>query len=131
MISLAFIYHDLGVVPDGLVYPATLCGLAASIGLDPLHWWYYVAGCAGAGLLALLLSLASPGMTEFGHAKISLLLGAVFGPWVLAAVPAAVILRTVIRITLVFWPKRPIKSTDGVHTVRERYGREARRESCS
>jgi leader peptidase (prepilin peptidase)/N-methyltransferase len=102
VVSLAFIYHDLAVIPNRLVFPATLCGLAASMGLDPRHWWYYLAGCAGAGSLALLLSLVSPGVTEFGQAKIALLLGAVFGPWALGAVPAAAILSTFAGITLAF-----------------------------
>jgi prepilin signal peptidase PulO-like enzyme (type II secretory pathway) len=110
LLSLAFIYHDLGVIPDRLVFPAALCGLAASIGLDPLHWWYYLAGCAGAGVMALLLSVLSPGATTFSQAKIALLLGAVFGPWALAAVPAAVLLRTIAGITLVFGRKGRLRA---------------------
>ena len=110
LISLAFIYHDLGVIPDGLVLPAALCGLVASIGLDPLRWWYYVVGCAGAGLLALLLSLASPGVTEFTQAKVALLLGAVFGLWAVAAVLAALVLGTIIGITLAFSEKGRLRA---------------------
>lgn len=110
LISLAFIYHDLGVVPNRLVLPATLCGLAASIGLDPHHWWYYVTSSAAAGVLTVLLSLLHPAVAGFGQAKTALLLGAVFGLWAVAAVPAAVILRILIGITLVLWQRGRLKA---------------------
>ncbi len=105
LISLAFIYHDLRVIPNRLVVPATLCGLAASIGLDPAHWWYYVAGCGGAGASALLLSLASLKAAEFSQAKVAFLLGAVLGVWAIAAVPVAAVLGMIVGIALVLGQK--------------------------
>lgn len=110
IVTLAFIHHDLGVVPNPLCLPAAGCFLAASIGLDPAHWWYYLAGSVGAGLLSLLMSLLYPGVVRFSEAKIALLMGAVFGPWVLAAIPTAVVLRSVARITLVFCQKGRLRA---------------------
>jgi hypothetical protein len=75
------------------------------VALDHQHWWYYIAGCLGAGLIALVLSFLNPGITRFSEAKVALLLGAVFGPWTLAAVPVGFILRFVTGITLVFCQK--------------------------
>jgi len=110
MVTLAFIHHDLGVIPNTLVLPATGCFLAASIGLDPGHWWYYIVGSAGAGLVSLLMSLLYPGVVRLTQAKIALLMGAVFGPWALAAIPAALVLWSVARITLVFCQKGRLRA---------------------
>ncbi len=105
LVALAFIYHDLGIVLDRLILPATIIGLTASIALDPQEWWYYIAASVGAGLVALGLSLLGPSGVRFGEAKVAMFLGAVLGPWVLAAVPLALVLRTVAGIALVFWKR--------------------------
>ena len=105
LVTLGFIYYDHGVVPGKLVFPATLCGLGAGAALDLGHWWYYVAGSIGAGLLVFVLSLADPRRSHLGQVKVALLLGAVFGPWAVAAVPVAALFTAMAGITPVFWQK--------------------------
>jgi leader peptidase (prepilin peptidase)/N-methyltransferase len=122
VVALVWMQHDNGVIPDRLVIPAVLCGLGASVALDTKHWWYYLVGSAGAGAVALLLSFLTPGPTTFGQAKIAMLLGAVFGPYALAAVPIALVLRTFAGITLVFWQKGRLRARTVVtpyHTQRD------------
>jgi leader peptidase (prepilin peptidase)/N-methyltransferase len=102
VVAVAFIDHDHLVIPNRIVFPALACGLAASIALDPKHWWQYVAGSIGAGLLALLVSFLRPGITRFSEVKMALLLGAVLGPYVLVALPVAAALGIVGGITLLF-----------------------------
>lgn len=110
LVALAFIHHDLGVVPSRLVLPAALFGLAASVALDTPHWWHYLIGSAGAGALSLLLSLLGPVGTGLGEAKIALLLGAVFGPSAIVAVLGAAVCRTLAGITLVFCQKGRLRA---------------------
>jgi leader peptidase (prepilin peptidase)/N-methyltransferase len=105
LIVLVYINHDHLVVPNRLVLPAVAVGLGAAVALDPWHWWHYVAGCVGAGLFVFLLSLLRPGTTRLGEAKIALLMGAVLGPYVLVALPIALILGIVGEISLVFRQK--------------------------
>ena len=105
VVALAFINHDHMVIPNRIVFPALACGLGASIVLDTQHWWQYVAGCLGAGVLALLVSFARPGITRFSEVKMALLLGAVLGPYVLVALPAAAFLGVVCGMTLLFRKK--------------------------
>jgi leader peptidase (prepilin peptidase) / N-methyltransferase len=102
VIALTFINHDQLMIPNRIVFPAVACGLAASIALDPRHWWQYLAGSLGAGLFALLLSVVRPGVTRFSEAKMGLLLGAVLGPYVLVALPVAAFLAIVAGIALLF-----------------------------
>jgi leader peptidase (prepilin peptidase) / N-methyltransferase len=105
LIVLVCINHDHLVVPNRLVLPATLVGLAAAAALDRQHWWHYAAGALGAGLLVLMLSLMRPGVTRLGEAKIAFLMGAVLGPYVLIALPVALVLGIVGEISLVFREK--------------------------
>lgn len=110
LVTLAFIYHDHGVVPGWSVFPAAVCGLGAAVALDPGRWWYYAGASAGAGLLVFALSLADPGRTHLGQAKVALLVGAVFGPWALAAIPVAALLWVLAGITLGFWQNSRLRA---------------------
>ncbi len=52
-----------------------------------------------------MLSLLRPGITRLGEVKIALLMGAVLGPYVLVALPVALVLGIVGEISLVFREK--------------------------
>ena len=105
LVTLAFIYHDLSVMPNRIVFPAVLVCLASSVALHPHVWWQYVAGCLGAGVMALAFSIICPGVARFSGVKIALLAGAVFGLYALVALPIALLLGTFAGISLVFWQK--------------------------
>jgi leader peptidase (prepilin peptidase)/N-methyltransferase len=110
LVALGFINYDYSVIPNGIVFPAVLCALAASIALHPHLWWHYVAGCVGAGVLALVFSLLYPGVARFGEVKIALLMGAVFGLYAVVALLMAVALGTLAGISLVFWQKGRLRA---------------------
>jgi leader peptidase (prepilin peptidase)/N-methyltransferase len=110
VVTLAFIDHDHAVIPNRIVFPAVACGLAASIALDVHEWWQYVAGCLGAGLFALLVSLARPGITRFSEVKMALLLGAVLGPYVLVALPVALVVAILTGMSLLFRDKYRLRA---------------------
>jgi leader peptidase (prepilin peptidase) / N-methyltransferase len=110
VVALAFINHDTMIVPDRIAVPAILCGLSASIALNPNHWWEYVAGCAGAGLVVFLMAFVRPGITRFGETKIALVVGAVLGPYVLVALPAAMLLAIFLGISLLFLQKYRLRA---------------------
>ncbi len=119
-ITLSFVYYDHGLVPDRIVLPAIACGLAAGVVTDQQHWWGYVAGCLGLGLVALLVAAAVPGTSGLSEAKMAALVGAIVGPHVLLAVPAAVVLGLVVGIALLFWQKYRLRA----RTVSEASARE-------
>jgi leader peptidase (prepilin peptidase) / N-methyltransferase len=121
LVTLVFINHDHAVIPNRIVFPGVICALAASIALQPHSWWHYVAGCAGAGVMALVFSLLYPGVARFGEVKIALLLGAVFGLYAVAALVIAIVLRMVAGISLVFWQKGRLRARTVFvpHTTRD------------
>ena len=47
MIVIAFIDLDYMIIPNVIVLPAALVGLAASIALDPARWWVYLVAAVG------------------------------------------------------------------------------------
>jgi leader peptidase (prepilin peptidase) / N-methyltransferase len=110
VIALVFINHDTMIVPDRIAVPAILCGLAASIALDPQHWWGYIAGCLGAGLLVLLVASARPGVTRLSEVKLASLVGAVLGAYVLLVLSAAILLGILVGITLLFLQKYRLRA---------------------
>jgi leader peptidase (prepilin peptidase)/N-methyltransferase len=110
LVTLAFINHDHSVVPDRIAFPAVLGALAASIALQPHSWWQYVAGCVGAGVLALVFSLLCHGVARFGEVKVALLLGAVFGLYAVAALMIAIALAVIAGTSLVFWQKGRLRA---------------------
>ena len=110
LVTLAFINHDHSVIPNRIVFPAVPCALAASIALHPQLWWHYVAGCAGAGVLALAFALLYPGVTRLTEAKVAFLLGAVFGPYAIVGVLIAMVVGTLAGISLVFWQKGRLRA---------------------
>ena len=116
--SLAFIYHDHVVIPNRIVFPAAAvrsgCLSRSSIlgtGGSTLR------AALGAGLFAMLLVGARPGVARFSEVKMALLLGAVLGPYVLVALPVAVLLENLRANHSTFSPERPIKCEDGVGAV--------------
>jgi prepilin signal peptidase PulO-like enzyme (type II secretory pathway) len=110
VVTLAFISHDLLVVPNRIAIPAIACGLAASMALDRSHWWQYIAGCAGAGLVVFAVGLLRPGAARLSDAKMGLLVGAVLGPYALVALPAAVILGIIAGGALLFGDKYRLRA---------------------
>ncbi len=110
LVVLLFIDHDLAIVPNRVLLPAVACGLGAAAALDPGHWWYYPAGSAGSGLVALTAASLVPGVARFSVAKIALLLGAVFGLWAVPAVPVALALAAVAGNTPVFREKGRLRA---------------------
>jgi leader peptidase (prepilin peptidase) / N-methyltransferase len=116
-VALAFIHHDHGIVPGRVLFPATVCGWAASAALDPRHGWYYVVGSVGAAAVGLVLLMLSPGLVTISEPKIALLLGSVLGPAVVAGVAGVALARLIVGIPLSLLPKRPIKTKDGFHAI--------------
>lgn len=74
------------ILPNVVIGPATVAGLALSIASEPLRWWVYVvsAVAVAAGLFAL--ALAYPGGMGMGDVKMGGMLGAFLGPYAALAV---------------------------------------------
>jgi leader peptidase (prepilin peptidase) / N-methyltransferase len=86
LIALAAIDLEHRLLPNAIVGPATLAGLALSVLADPGGWWQYpLSAVVMAGAL-LGLALVYPGGMGMGDVKMGGMLGAFLGPYAALAV---------------------------------------------
>jgi len=84
LLTLAAVDAELHVVPNRIVLPAAVVALAAQTAIDPSAEWAIAALAAAAFFFAT--ALAYPGGMGMGDVKLALLLGAMLGRGVAAAI---------------------------------------------
>lgn len=94
LVVLAGIDLEHRLLPNAIVAPAALAGLALSVIQDPARWWVYLASslAVAGGLLAL--ALAYPGGMGMGDVKMGGMLGVFLGPYAALAVFFGAVLGT-------------------------------------
>jgi leader peptidase (prepilin peptidase)/N-methyltransferase len=86
LVSLAGTDLEYRILPNAIVGPAALAGLAVSVLANPGQWWVYpVSALAVAGGL-LGLALLYPGGMGMGDVKMGGMLGVFLGPYAALAV---------------------------------------------
>jgi prepilin signal peptidase PulO-like enzyme (type II secretory pathway) len=101
MIVVALIDWELMIIPNKIVVPAAVVGLAASIALNPGRWWVYLVASVGAALFLFILALIWPGGMGGGDIKLALFMGGVLGPMVIAAMFLAFLFGAVVGLILI------------------------------
>jgi leader peptidase (prepilin peptidase)/N-methyltransferase len=101
MILLAFIDLAQMTIPNRIVLPSALIGLAGAIALDPEKWWVYVVASAGAALFLFLLALVWRGGMGAGDVKMALFMGAALGALVVVAMFFAFMLGAIVGVILI------------------------------
>jgi len=86
LISLAAIDLEHRLLPNVIVGPAALVGLALSILADPTGWWTYPLSAIGVGGSLFVLALVYPRGMGMGDVKMGGMLGAFLGPYAALAV---------------------------------------------
>ena len=86
LIALAGIDLEHRLLPNAIVGPAAVAGLALSIALDPGGWYLYGLSAAGVSAGLLALALAYRGGMGMGDVKMGGMLGAFMGPYAALAV---------------------------------------------
>jgi len=74
------------LLPNAVVLPALVLGLAASTLAGPAPWWSYPAAALGVGGFLLALALVYPGGMGMGDVKMGTMLGAFLGGYAALAV---------------------------------------------
>ncbi|MBN1630717.1 MAG: prepilin peptidase [Thermoleophilia bacterium] len=111
LVAIAFIDYDHMIIPDAIVLPGAVIGLAASIALEPDRWWVYlVAGFGGAVFCFALAMLWPGGGMGFGDVKMALFIGFVLGTSVIVAFFLAFLVGSIVGVYLVVVRKRSGKS---------------------
>lgn len=102
LVAIAFIDLDLMVIPNAIVVPGAVIGLAASLVLDPERWWVYLAAGFGAAAFCFALAMFWPGGgMGFGDVKMALFVGFVLGVNVLVAFFTAFLVGSIVGIAVI------------------------------
>ena len=86
LIVLSGIDLEHRLLPNVIVVPAALLGLALSVLQDPGRWWVYLVSSVAVSGGLLALALAYPGGMGMGDVKMGGMLGAFLGPYAALAV---------------------------------------------
>lgn len=96
LLSLAVVDLEHRLLPNALVVPGTVAGLALSALRDPGGWWSYPLTAALAFASLLTLALLYPGGLGMGDVKFAALLGAFLGFYAFMAVLLGALLGAVV-----------------------------------
>ncbi len=109
LVAVSLIDLDHLIIPDKIVLPSAIVGLAVSILLTPSRWWQYLAAGLGAALFLFVVALIWPGGMGLGDVKLALLLGFVLGASVIVALFAAFLFGGVVGVLLLATGRRTRK----------------------
>ena len=86
LIALAAIDLEHRLLPNAIVVPAAVVGLALSVLADPGGWWVYPASAVAVGGGLIAFAVLYPGGMGMGDVKMGAMLGTFLGPYAALAV---------------------------------------------
>ena len=96
LVALAGTDLEHRLLPNAIVFPATIVGLVLSVALDPSRWWVYLLSTVGVAGALFALAIARPGGMGMGDVKMGGMLGAFLGLYALLAVFLGALLGAIV-----------------------------------
>src|SRR3989304_272374 len=109
LIAVSFIDLDFRIIPNVIVLPFTLVGLAINIISDLPGWLMPLAYSAGAFLFMLIVHLISPKGMGMGDVKLSLMIGAFLIKDVIVALFLGFLAGSIYGLSLIIIKRRKLK----------------------
>ena len=100
LVALAGTDLEHRLLPNAIVFPATVAGLVLSVALEPSRWWVYLLSMVGVAGALFALAIARPGGMGMGDVKMGGMLGAFLGLYALLAVFLGALLGAVVAAVL-------------------------------
>ena len=110
LIAVSFIDIEFRIIPNLIVLPFTLVGLALSIFLNLDRWWLPLTFCAGAFTFMLIIHLICPRGMGMGDVKLSLMIGAFLVKSVIAGLFLGFLAGAIFGIAVII-KKRKMRQT--------------------
>ena len=110
LIAVSFIDIDLRIIPNVIVIPFTIVGLALNIYLNPIKWWMPLAFSAGAFTFMLIINLIYPKGMGMGDVKLSLMVGAFLVKSVIAGLFLGFLVGAIFGVAVII-KKRKMRQT--------------------
>jgi leader peptidase (prepilin peptidase)/N-methyltransferase len=109
LIVISFIDIDFRIIPNVIVLPFTLVGLAINIISDLPGWWMPLAYSGGAFLFMLIIHLIYPKGMGMGDIKLSLMIGAFLVKGVIPALLLGFLAGSIYGVSLIIIKRRKLK----------------------
>lgn len=109
LILITFIDWDFMIIPNIIVLPFALVGLALSIAINPSKWWMPLAFSAGAFAFMLIIHLIYPKGMGMGDVKLALMLGAFLVKNVVAGLFIGFLIGSIAGLIFMIFKKKTIK----------------------
>ena len=110
LIAVSFIDIDLKIIPNVIVIPFTVVGIALNIYLNPVKWWMPLAFAAGAFTFMLIINLIYPKGMGMGDVKLSLMVGAFLVKSVIAGLFLGFLVGAIFGVAVII-KKRKMRQT--------------------
>ena len=109
LIVISFIDIDFRIIPNAIVLPFAMVGLAINILSDLPGWWMPLAYSAGAFLFMLVIHLIYPKGMGMGDVKLSLMIGAFLIKDVIAALFLGFLAGLIYGVSLIIIKRGKLK----------------------
>ncbi len=109
LIVISFIDIEFQIIPNAIILPFTIVGLALSVFLNLERWWMPLAFGAGAFLFMLIIHLIIPRGMGMGDVKLSLMAGVFLVRDVIPALFLGFLTGALYGVLLVIARKRKLK----------------------
>jgi leader peptidase (prepilin peptidase)/N-methyltransferase len=114
LLVISFIDWEFMIIPNIIVLPFTLVGLALStlniMLVNPAKWWLPLAFCAGAFAFMMIVHLIYPKGMGMGDVKLALMLGAFLVKNVIAGLFLGFLFGSLAGIIFILFKKKTLKS---------------------
>ncbi len=111
LIIVSFTDIDHGIIPNVIVLPFTIIGLAINIVLMPGKWWIIPAFAFGAFLFMLIINLVYPKGMGMGDVKLSLMAGSFLAEKIIPGLFIGFLLGSIYGIVMISAKKKKIRQT--------------------
>ena len=109
LVIISFIDWEFMIIPNVIVFPLTLVGLAFSIASDPLKWWMPLAFSAGSFVFMLIVHLIYPKGMGMGDVKLAMMLGAFLVKSVIAGIFLGFLAGSIAGVIFILFKKKTLK----------------------
>ncbi len=110
LIAVSFIDIEFRIIPNVIVLPLTIVGLALNITSDPSNWWVPLAFSSGAFIFMLIIHLISPRGMGMGDVKLSLMVGAFMVRNTVSALFMGFFLGMIYGVSLIIIKRKKLKT---------------------
>lgn len=111
LVAVSFIDINFRIIPNTIVLPFTVLGLAVNIISDISSWWMPLVFSIGAFLFMLIIHLIYPAGMGMGDVKLSLMIGAFLVKNVVAALFLGFLAGPIFGLIFIAAKKKKLKQT--------------------